>query len=68
MKCLGFLRSVRLERDVFYHLPKTAGTTLQAILGTVFRQPDICPAHNWTELLAVDPQITDRYKLAVSTG
>jgi hypothetical protein len=64
MKCLGFFHSSRLDRDVFfYHLPKTAGTTLQVILGSGFRQPDICPAHNWTELLAVDPQITGRYKL-----
>lgn len=64
MKRIGFLRTGRLERDVFfYHLPKTAGTTLQVILGAGFRQPDICPAHNWTELLALDPQAAGRYKL-----
>lgn len=64
MKCLRFLCRGQLERDVFfYHLPKTAGTTLQVILGARFRQPDICPAHNWTELLALDPQTAGRYKL-----
>lgn len=64
MKRFRFLRTGLLQRDVFfYHLPKTAGTTLQVILNAQFRPSDICPAHNWTDLLAVDPRTLGRYKL-----
>lgn len=64
MKRPGFLHTAPSQRDVFfYHLPKTAGTTLQVILNTQFHPSDICPAHNWTDLLALDPKALGRYKL-----
>jgi hypothetical protein len=57
--------SARLPRLAvfFYHLPKTAGTSLQVILGSHFRKADICIAHSWTELLALADGDVRKYRL-----
>jgi hypothetical protein len=58
------LGQLRTSRPVFFfHLPKTAGTTLHRILSAEFREADICPANNWTELLEMDQEALAGYRL-----
>jgi hypothetical protein len=47
----------------FYHLPKTAGTSLRAVLDAAFEPKAICPAHNWTGLLSASRTDLRRYRL-----
>lgn len=53
----------RSKGVLFYHLPKTAGTTLQAILRRGFKESATCPAHNWTSLLSLPPEELRHYQL-----
>jgi hypothetical protein len=52
--------------DIFYflHIPKTAGTTFCfSVLPQFFASADICPAHDYPELLPIPRTELDRYTL-----
>ena len=47
----------------FFHIPKTAGTSLNNVLSAVFAENEICPPGLWHELLRYDPKELTKYKL-----
>lgn len=47
----------------FYHIPKTAGTTLNTVLKANFSPEGICPAQLYSQLLALTPEMRNRYHL-----
>jgi hypothetical protein len=47
----------------FIHIPKTAGTTLIALLDSKFDVNEIFPAQLWKELAKVPPDQIDQYRL-----
>lgn len=47
----------------FFHIPKTAGTSLSAILNNVFSPEEVCPAHLWHELIKYPGDELSRYRL-----
>jgi hypothetical protein len=49
LNCL--LRSGNANAYYFHHIPKTAGTTLNAALREVFAPREICPPFLWSQLL-----------------
>jgi hypothetical protein len=51
------------EQLCFLHIPKTAGTTLTAILESKFDRPEICPAEMWGDLKDYTPEKLATYRL-----
>jgi len=47
----------------FFHIPKTAGTSLNNFLSTVFTENEICPPHLWHDLLLCNSKELTKYKL-----
>ena len=47
----------------FFHIPKTAGTSLNKFLRTIFSEEEICPPHLWHELLRYNTKALRKYKL-----
>jgi FkbM family methyltransferase len=47
----------------FFHIPKTAGTSLNTILESVFTPNEICPPHLWHELIAYDRDRLSSFRL-----
>lgn len=47
----------------FLHIPKTAGTSLNHFLHTVFTKDKVCPPHLWHDILRYAPQDLTKYKL-----
>jgi hypothetical protein len=54
---------VIIESYYFQHIPKTAGTSLDGILGTVFSKMEICPAGLWSQLLKLPENDRNSYRL-----
>ncbi len=47
----------------FFHIPKTAGTSLTSLLKGLFGPDNTCPARLWSQMLDIDPVQRDRYAL-----
>lgn len=47
----------------FMHLPKTAGMALRQFLENQYRVDEISPAHDWPQMLALDPARIADYRL-----
>lgn len=50
-------------RYYFYHIPKTAGTSLNAILSAIFAPEDVCPPHLWHDLMKLESSALEQYRL-----
>lgn len=47
----------------FYHIPKTAGTSLNKALNNIFQESEICPPHLWHDLLAYKDRPLTSFRL-----
>jgi len=47
----------------FYHIPKTAGTSMNKALNSIFQESEICPPHLWHDLLAHKNRPLTSFKL-----
>ena len=47
----------------FFHIPKTAGTSLTKILEDMFPIKEICPAHLWSALLLFSQEELKKFRL-----
>lgn len=47
----------------FHHIPKTAGTTLNAALREVFAPSEICPPFLWSQLLQYNKNELEKFRL-----
>jgi len=47
----------------FYHIPKTAGTSMNKALNSIFQESEICPPHLWHDLLAYKNRPLTSFKL-----
>lgn len=59
----GYDSTSRSGPFYFYHIPKTAGTSLTALIDQVFRPADVCPAGLWSQLLAIPADRVRNYRL-----
>lgn len=55
---------VTATRPVYFlHIPKTAGTSLAALIERNFHPEEVCPPHLWTEMAQLPRHSLDRYRL-----
>lgn len=59
----SFLRTGSANVYYFHHIPKTAGTTLNAVLREVFAPSEICPPFLWSQLLQSDKKKLKQFRL-----
>ena len=47
----------------FFHIPKTAGSSLTALVQKQFADSEVCPVHLWDDLLALDREQLQGFRL-----
>ncbi|MFO0926412.1 MAG: sulfotransferase family 2 domain-containing protein [Gemmataceae bacterium] len=58
----GYNSTSRSGPFYFFHIPKTAGTSLTAMIDQQFRPEQVCPAGLWSQLLALPADQVRQYR------